>query len=150
MNALQKTFALRPSKYRSKFCISVFLCSLLKSAHHLFYYCLPLPFAVQVICRVVEVLVTGYAERHQSLLIFCHRNDIKVEELDFSFKPALRWINVGPSLAVGLVHFAEQGFVPFPVDMPMLHSVGNIRRLNHMFDYNCRLATHNILWRFVC
>jgi hypothetical protein len=116
----------------------------------IFYYCLPLPFAVQVICRVVEVLVTGYAERHQSLLIFCHRNDIKVEELDFSFKPALRWINVGPSLAVGLVHFAEQGFVPFPVDMPMLHSVGNIRRLNHMFDYNCRLATHNILWRFVC
>ena len=58
--------------------------------------------------------------------------------------PEFRRVLLSPSLAEGVIHLMEQSFIPFPVDMPVLHCVGNIRCLNQVLNDNSCFSVHSI------
>lgn len=65
---------------------------------------------------------------------------IKVKETNFSFGPANSWVGFRSTLLVGKIHFLKQLFIPFGVNLPVLHRMRDVGRLNQVFDDNRRFA----------
>ena len=63
----------------------------------------------------------------------------EVKEADLPFVPKFSRVRGGTTLAVGLVHFHKQAFVPLAIYMPVLHRVTDIACLNQMFKHNADL-----------
>ena len=50
--------------------------------------------------------------------------------------PKFRWILGGPALLIRHVHFFIQALIPFAIDVPMLHSMRHVGRLNQVLQDN--------------
>lgn len=88
---------------------------------------------------VIQIFVAGYTEHTAFAQFLRQRDDVEIEETDLAFVPVIGGIRIRSSVDVGLVHFRVQPFVPLDVNVPMLHRVGNIRRLDDVFDDDRRL-----------
>lgn len=103
-----------------------------------------LPF-LSVANGVIQVFVTAHA-KHTTVLEFLGLwNNVKVEKADFPFVPTVGGVLLGSTLQKGSGSLLEEALVPLAVNVPVLHSVRNIRRLNQVLNHNRGLAVHRVV-----
>jgi hypothetical protein len=83
-----------------------------------------------------EILVTRDPKHVTILELLSQRNDIVVKEAQLTLVPKRGWIHAHSARTKGKVHFLEQKLVPLAVNVPMLHGMRHVRRLDDVINDN--------------
>ena len=73
------------------------------------------------------------ANGDKSILRRAKELTVVVKEANFPLVPEISWILCHSALTEGHIHLCEETFVPFAVNVPVLHCMGDVRSLDDVW-----------------
>lgn len=93
-----------------------------------------------ILFRIVVILITGDTKDTAIFQFFRQGENVKVEKADFTLVPKIRRILLGSPFLESQHVLVKESLVPFAVNMPVLHRMRDVGRLEHVLQNDSGLA----------